>query len=109
MRSLLIAPPDEQRLAEALQSGADAVVVDLPQATPATRAGARAAAALFLKEARGKAAAEVASAKGRIAAELGGARHEIEGSVAQLSAEIVRRVLQNPPQRPPSSPAREAQ
>jgi citrate lyase subunit beta/citryl-CoA lyase len=54
MRSLLIAPADEQRLAEALQSGADAVVVDLPQATPATRAGARAAAALFLKEARGK-------------------------------------------------------
>jgi citrate lyase subunit beta / citryl-CoA lyase len=54
MRSLLIAPADEQRLAEALQSGADAVVVDLPQATPATRSGARAAAALFLKEARGK-------------------------------------------------------
>src|ERR1700722_11745942 len=54
MRSLLIAPADEQRLAEALQSGADAVVVDLPQAAPATRAGARAAAALFLKEARGK-------------------------------------------------------
>jgi citrate lyase subunit beta/citryl-CoA lyase len=54
MRSLLIAPADEQRLAEALQSGADAVLVDLPQAAPATRAGARAAAALFLKEARGK-------------------------------------------------------
>jgi citrate lyase subunit beta / citryl-CoA lyase len=54
VRSLLIAPADEQRLAEALQSGADAVIVDLAQAAPATQAGARATAALFLKEARGK-------------------------------------------------------
>jgi citrate lyase subunit beta/citryl-CoA lyase len=54
MRSLLIAPADEQQLAEALQSGADAVLVDLAQAAPATRAGARATAALFLKEARGR-------------------------------------------------------
>src|ERR1700722_1491049 len=54
MRSLLIAPADERRLAEALQSGADAVIVDLAQAAPATQAGARATAALFLKEARGK-------------------------------------------------------
>jgi citrate lyase subunit beta / citryl-CoA lyase len=53
MRSLLIAPADEQRLAEALKSGADAVIVDLAQATPA-RAEARAEAAHFLKEARGK-------------------------------------------------------
>jgi citrate lyase subunit beta/citryl-CoA lyase len=52
MRSLLIAPADEQRLAEALQSGADAILVDLTQAEPA--AGARATAALFLKEARSK-------------------------------------------------------
>jgi citrate lyase subunit beta/citryl-CoA lyase len=49
MRSLLIAPADEQRLAEALKSGADAVIVDLAQAAPG-----RATAALFLKEARGK-------------------------------------------------------
>jgi citrate lyase subunit beta / citryl-CoA lyase len=54
MRSLLIAPADERRLAEALQSGADAVLIDLTQTMPATRAGVRAAAALFLKEARGK-------------------------------------------------------
>jgi citrate lyase subunit beta / citryl-CoA lyase len=54
MRSLLIAPADEGRLAEALQSGADAILVDLAQAAPATQAGARAAAALFLKQARGK-------------------------------------------------------
>jgi citrate lyase subunit beta / citryl-CoA lyase len=53
MRSLLIAPADEQRLAEALRSGADAVLVDLPQTAPATRAVARATAALFLKGARG--------------------------------------------------------
>jgi citrate lyase subunit beta / citryl-CoA lyase len=54
MRSLLIAPADEQRLAEALKSGADAIIVDLAEAAPATRAGARAAAAQFLKEARGR-------------------------------------------------------
>ena len=54
MRSLLIAPADEQRLAKALQSGADALVVDVADAAPATRAGARAVAALFLKEARSK-------------------------------------------------------
>ena len=50
MRSLLIAPADEQRLAEALESGADAIIVDLGQAAPATTAGARAAAARFLEE-----------------------------------------------------------
>ena len=54
MRSLLIAPADEQRLAEALESGADAIIVDLAGAAPAERAGARAAAARFLKEARGQ-------------------------------------------------------
>ena len=52
MRSLLIAPADEQRLAEALESGADAIIVDLGQAAPATTAGAPDAAARFLKETR---------------------------------------------------------
>ena len=54
MRSLLIAPADERWLAEALESGADAILVDLAQAAPAERAAARAAAARFLKEARGR-------------------------------------------------------
>ena len=54
MRSLLIAPADEKRLAEALKSGADAVVVDLARAAPAEIAGARAAAARFLKGTRGR-------------------------------------------------------
>ena len=54
MRSLLIAPAEEKRLAEALESGADAVIVDLAATAPAERAGARAAAARFLKEARGR-------------------------------------------------------
>jgi citrate lyase subunit beta/citryl-CoA lyase len=54
MRSLLIAPADEKRLAEALKSGANAVIVDLASAALATRAGARAAAELFLKETRGR-------------------------------------------------------
>ena len=52
MRSLLMAPADEQKLAEALESGADAIVVDLAQAAPGERAGARVAAAQFLKAAR---------------------------------------------------------
>ena len=54
MRSLLIAPADEQRLAEALNSGADAIIVDLAQPAPAERAAARAGAARFLEEARGR-------------------------------------------------------
>ena len=57
MRSLLIAPADEKRLAEALKSGADGIVVDLACAAPAKRAGARAAAARFLIETRGRGAA----------------------------------------------------
>jgi citrate lyase subunit beta/citryl-CoA lyase len=54
MRSLLIAAADEKKLAEALNGGADAIIVDLARAAPAGRAGARAAAAWFLKEARGR-------------------------------------------------------
>ena len=54
MRSLLIAPADEQRLAEALESGADAIIVDLARAAQADRVAARAAAARFLKETRGR-------------------------------------------------------
>lgn len=54
MRSLLIAPADEKRLAEALLSGADAIIVDLAGAEPAERVRARAAAARFLKETPGR-------------------------------------------------------
>lgn len=60
-----------------------------------------------LKEARAKAAAEVAAGKERVGNELVAARRDIEGSVAQLAAEIARRVLQAPPN--PVSPARGAQ
>jgi citrate lyase subunit beta/citryl-CoA lyase len=56
MRSLLIAPADEQRLAEALRSGADAVIVDLARAAAPERAAARAAGARFLKGTRGRGA-----------------------------------------------------
>jgi F-type H+-transporting ATPase subunit b len=59
-----------------------------------------------LKDARNKAAAEVGAAKERIAAELAAARGDVESTVAQLSAEIARRLLQTPPR--PSAPAREA-
>ena len=54
MRSLLVAPADEKRLAEALKSGADAVIVDLAGAAPAERAAARAVAARFLEAPRGR-------------------------------------------------------
>src|SRR5579872_5073418 len=56
MRSLLIASADERRLAEALKSGADAVVVDLAGVAPAEKATARALAARFLKATRGRGA-----------------------------------------------------
>jgi F-type H+-transporting ATPase subunit b len=59
-----------------------------------------------LKEARGKAAAEVGAAKERVAGELAAARRDVESTVAQLSAEIARRILQAPPR--PGAPAREA-
>ena len=61
MRSLLIAPGDEQKLAEALESGADAIIVDLARAAPGERAGARVAAAQFLKAARRRAAGRCSS------------------------------------------------
>jgi citrate lyase subunit beta/citryl-CoA lyase len=54
MRSLVIAPPEEKRLAEALASGADALIVDLAIVRPEKRASARAAAARFLREARAR-------------------------------------------------------
>jgi F-type H+-transporting ATPase subunit b len=63
----------------------------------------------LLKEARKKGAAEVAKAKERVAKELDAARHDIETTIAQLSVEIARRVVEIPPQRPPSSPAKGAQ
>jgi citrate lyase subunit beta / citryl-CoA lyase len=54
MRSLLLATPTERRLADALESGADGVIVDLACAAAAERAGARAVAARFLEEARSR-------------------------------------------------------
>jgi citrate lyase subunit beta/citryl-CoA lyase len=54
MRSLIIAPADEKRLAEALKSGADAVIVDLALAPPEKRAAARAVSARFLRQARAR-------------------------------------------------------
>src|SRR5271168_5053944 len=56
--------------------------------------------AVVVKEARTAATAQVAAGKERIAGELAAARREIEATVAQLSAEIARRILQVPPPRP---------
>src|SRR6267143_487402 len=53
--------------------------------------------AALLKAARARAAAEVTSAKERVAGELAAARKDVEATVAQLSAEIARRLLQTPP------------
>jgi F-type H+-transporting ATPase subunit b len=63
----------------------------------------------LLKEARKKGAAEVAKTKDRVAKELDAARRDIETTIAQLSAEIARRVVEIPPKRPPGSPAKGAQ
>jgi len=60
-----------------------------------------------IKEARTKATGEVSAAKARVAAELAVARRDVEATVAQLSAEIARRMLQTPPR--PGAPMREAQ
>ena len=62
--------------------------------------------AALLKAARARAAAEVTSAKERVAGELATARNDVEATVAQLSAEIARRLLQTPPR--PGTPMREA-
>ena len=59
-----------------------------------------------IKDARTKASGEVSTAKVRVAAELAAARRDVETSVAQLSAEIARRILQTPPR--PGAPTREA-
>jgi len=65
--------------------------------------------AVQLKEARTKAAGDVSTAKERVARELAAARRDVEATVAELSAEIARRILQPPP-RPGrgGTPAREA-
>jgi F-type H+-transporting ATPase subunit b len=59
-----------------------------------------------IKAARTAAAAQVAAGKERVAGEFAAARREIESTVAQLSAEIARRILQSPPR--PGGSAREA-
>ena len=60
-----------------------------------------------VKQARTAAAAQVAAGKERVAGEFAAARKEIESTVAQLAAEIARRILQAPPR--PGGSAREAQ
>jgi F-type H+-transporting ATPase subunit b len=62
--------------------------------------------AALLKAARARAAEEVKAAKERVAKELAAARRDVEATVAQLSAEIARRLLQIPPR--PGSSMREA-
>ena len=62
--------------------------------------------AALLKDARTKASAEVSAGKDRVTGELASARRDVEATVAQLSAEIARRMLQTPPR--PGSPMREA-
>jgi F-type H+-transporting ATPase subunit b len=60
----------------------------------------------LIKAARTAAAGQVAAAKERIAGEFAAARREVEMTVAQLSTEIARRILQSPPR--PGGSAREA-
>jgi citrate lyase subunit beta / citryl-CoA lyase len=58
MRSLIIAPAEEQQLAEALKSSADVVVVDLARSAPGERGAARVAAERFLRQARARGGAQ---------------------------------------------------
>ena len=58
-----------------------------------------------IKEARTQASGEITAAKARVAEELAAARRDVETTVAQLSAEIARRILQTPLS---SGPEREA-
>jgi F-type H+-transporting ATPase subunit b len=59
-----------------------------------------------LKDARTRASREVSAAKQRVAGELAAARRDVEATVAQLSTEIARRILETPPR--PRAPVREA-
>jgi F0F1-type ATP synthase membrane subunit b/b' len=59
-----------------------------------------------IKDARTKASGEVSAAKVRVAAELAAARRDVQATVAQLSAEIARRILEAPQR--PGAPASEA-
>src|SRR5580765_5898822 len=58
--------------------------------------------AAVIKEARAAATTQVAAAKERIAGEVAAARREIEATVAQLSTETARRIIETP--RPGGSP-----
>jgi F-type H+-transporting ATPase subunit b len=62
--------------------------------------------AALLKEARAKAAAEVNAGKQGLEKEFAAAKKELQGTAAQLSVEIARRVLQSPIA--PAGPANEA-
>jgi len=106
---------DEARVAA--QAAADRKVKQYQQALEQARGGVYAEQeaarrrvleerAAEIKDARTKASGEVSAAKVRVAAELAAARRDVEGTVAQLSAEIARRILQTPPR--PGAPAREA-
>jgi F-type H+-transporting ATPase subunit b len=59
-----------------------------------------------IKDARTRAAGEVSAAKTRVTAELAAARRDVETSVAPLSAEIAKRILQTAPR--PGGPRSEA-
>ncbi len=101
----------------AAQAAADRKVKQYQQALEQARGGVyaeqEAARRRFLeeraaeiKDARTKASGEVSAAKVRVAAELAAARRDVQATVAQLSAEIARRILEAPPH--PGAPEREA-
>ena len=81
MRSLIVAPADEKRLAEALASGADGLVIDLASPRPTRRPAARAAAARFLEEARARGGGP-ALIVGLSALDSGEAEHDLDAVMA---------------------------
>src|SRR6266571_3208930 len=84
----------------------DSRTVGAQKASEAARKKLLGQRAAQIKDARTRAASEVNVAKARVATELSAARRDVEATVAQLSAEIARRILQVPPL--PGAPAREA-
>jgi len=95
-----------QKAAEAAQAAAAQRVKQVYAEQEAARKKLLDERSAQIKNARTQAAGEVSAAKARVAAELAAARRDIETGVAQLSAEIARRILQAPPR--PGAPASEA-
>src|SRR6266852_7140137 len=95
-----------QKAAEAAQAAAAEKVKQYQEALKQARGQVYAEQEAARKKLLDERAAQIKDARTRAAAELAAARRDVEATVAQLSTEIARRILQTPPR--PGAPAREA-